>query len=396
MKQKSENLKAFPRFLGILVVASLIGGVLGGLSGVAGYFWKDHTAFGAAFAHLLGAASPWAMVACAAVLLGLGLYQYRKSDTAFHGWDGEDEDVMQRAEERLSWALLLDSLTVIVSFFFFNAGTAKLPQSSDGNTITLLVIFLVVIALATLLQQKTVDLTKKMNPEKRGSVYDMKFQERWWESCDEAERRQLGQASYKAYVTVSRFCPYCCGVLLLWYMVCHYCILPSAVVLVIWAVLSVSYTREAIRLGRRGATDEEVLEAAKAAQCDEFIRKLPQGYQTVIGENGSTLSGGERQRISIARALLKDAPVVLLDEATASLDVENESAGQTALSRLRQGKTVLVIAHRMRTVAGADHIVVLENGHVAQQGTPAELMEQGGLYRRMVELQSENAQWRLG
>ena len=153
---------------------------------------------------------------------------------------------------------------------------------------------------------------------------------------------------------------------------------------------------ENIRLGRRGATDEEVLEAARAAQCDEFIRKLPQGYQTVIGENGSTLSGGERQRISIARALLKDAPVVLLDEATASLDVENESAVQTALSRLLQGKTVLVIAHRMRTVAGADHIVVLEDGHVVQQGTPAELMEQGGLYRRMVELQNENAQWRLG
>ena len=134
---------------------------------------------------------------------------------------------------------------------------------------------------------------------------------------------------------------------------------------------------ENIRLGRRGATDEEVLEAARAAQCDEFIRKLPQGYQTVIGENGSTLSGGERQRISIARALLKDAPVVLLDEATASLDVENESAVQTALSRLLQGKTVLVIAHRMRTVAGADHIVVLEDGHVAQQGAPAELLATG-------------------
>ena len=153
---------------------------------------------------------------------------------------------------------------------------------------------------------------------------------------------------------------------------------------------------ENIRLGRRGATDEEVLAAARAAQCDEFIRKLPQGYQTVIGENGSTLSGGERQRISIARALLKDAPVVLLDEATASLDVENESAVQTALSHLLRGKTVLVIAHRMRTVAGADHIVVLEEGRVAQQGTPAELMAQGGLYRRMVELQSESAGWRLG
>ena len=153
---------------------------------------------------------------------------------------------------------------------------------------------------------------------------------------------------------------------------------------------------ENIRLGRRGATDAEVIAAAKAARCDEFVRKLPQGYQTMIGENGSTLSGGERQRISIARALLKDAPVILLDEATASLDVENESAVQDALSRLLQGKTVLVIAHRMRTVAGADHIVVLEKGRVVQQGTPEELMEQGGLYRRMTELQRKTAQWKLG
>ena len=250
MKQKSENQKAFPRFLGILVVASLIGGVLGGLSSVAGYFWEDHTAFGAAFAHLLGAASPWAMVACAAVLLGLGLYQYRKSDTAFHGWDGEDEDVMQQAEERLSWTLLLDSLTVIASFFFFNAGIVYLPQEVDSAMIPLLAIFLVVIALSILLQQKTVDLTKEINPEKRGSVYDMKFQERWWESCDEAERRQIGQASYKAYTTLNKFCPYCWGVLFLGNMIFHYGILPSTVVLLVWAVLTVSYTREAIRLSR--------------------------------------------------------------------------------------------------------------------------------------------------
>ena len=152
---------------------------------------------------------------------------------------------------------------------------------------------------------------------------------------------------------------------------------------------------ENIRLGRRGATDEEVLAAARAAQCDEFVQKLPQGYQTVVGENGSTLSGGERQRISIARALLKDAPVVLLDEATASLDVENESAVQAALSQLLRDKTVLIIAHRMRTVAGADKVVVLENGRVAQQGTPAELLAQGGLYRRMVELQQESAGWTI-
>ena len=152
---------------------------------------------------------------------------------------------------------------------------------------------------------------------------------------------------------------------------------------------------ENIRLGKRGATDQEVRTAAEAANCGEFIRRLPQGYDTPIGENGAKLSGGERQRISIARALLKNAPIVLLDEATASLDVENETKVQGALSRLLAGKTVLVIAHRMRTVAGADHIVVLENGHVAEQGTPAELMERGGLYRRMVELQSESARWKL-
>ena len=153
---------------------------------------------------------------------------------------------------------------------------------------------------------------------------------------------------------------------------------------------------ENIRLGRRGASDAEVMAAARAANCEEFVSKLPQGYQTPIGENGAKLSGGERQRISIARALLKDAPIVLLDEATASLDVENETKVQGALSRLLAGKTVLVIAHRMRTVAGADHIVVLKDGKVAQQGSSQALMAEGGLFRHMVELQSESAQWQLG
>lgn len=153
---------------------------------------------------------------------------------------------------------------------------------------------------------------------------------------------------------------------------------------------------ENIRLGKRGATDEEVLAAASAANCDEFVRRLPEGYATPIGENGAKLSGGERQRISIARALLKDAPIVLLDEATASLDVENETRVQGALSRLLTGKTVLVIAHRMRTVASADKIVVLAEGRVAEVGSPAELMEKGGIYRHMVELQRESSQWKLG
>ena len=153
---------------------------------------------------------------------------------------------------------------------------------------------------------------------------------------------------------------------------------------------------ENIRLGKHGATDEEVIRAAKAANCEEFVSKLPQGYDTPIGENGAKLSGGERQRISIARALLKNAPIVLLDEATASLDVENETKVQGALSRLLQGKTVLVIAHRMRTVEAADHIVVLADGKVAEEGRPKELLQKdGGIFRRMAELQTSSAGWSI-
>ena len=153
---------------------------------------------------------------------------------------------------------------------------------------------------------------------------------------------------------------------------------------------------ENIRLGKHGATDEEVIRAARAANCEEFVSKLPQGYDTPIGENGAKLSGGERQRISIARALLKNAPIVLLDEATASLDVENETKVRGALSRLLQGKTVLVIAHRMRTVEAADHIVVLADGKVAEEGKPEDLLQKnGGIFRRMTELQTASAGWSI-
>ena len=150
---------------------------------------------------------------------------------------------------------------------------------------------------------------------------------------------------------------------------------------------------ENIRLGRKGATDEEVLAAAHLANCDEFAEKLPDKWNTNIGENGCELSGGERQRISIARAFLKDAPIILLDEATASLDVENETAIQTALSRLIRNKTVLVIAHRMRTVAGADKIVVLSDGVVAEQGTPEKLLNKNGIFKRMADLQLQGQNW---
>ncbi|WP_455162694.1 ABC transporter ATP-binding protein [Tannerella forsythia] len=145
-----------------------------------------------------------------------------------------------------------------------------------------------------------------------------------------------------------------------------------------------------IRIGKRDATDEEVRRVAQLAQCDDFISRMPQSYDTVIGENGETLSGGERQRISIARALLKDAPVILLDEATASLDAENETKIQAGISELIQGKTVIIIAHRMRTVRNANHIVVLGGGTVIEQGAPEDLMAKGGEFARMVKLQQEN------
>jgi ATP-binding cassette subfamily B protein len=148
-----------------------------------------------------------------------------------------------------------------------------------------------------------------------------------------------------------------------------------------------------IRIGKKDAGDEEVYAAAKMARCDEFIREMPQGYETLIGENGSTLSGGERQRISIARALLKNAPIVLLDEATASLDPENETEIQAAISCLVKGRTVIVIAHRLRTILGADKIAVLENGVLAEEGAGDELIARNGLFARLYRIQQESLGW---
>lgn len=152
---------------------------------------------------------------------------------------------------------------------------------------------------------------------------------------------------------------------------------------------------ENIRIGKKDATDEEVMEAAQKAFCDEFVEKLPDGYNTVIGENGSKLSGGQRQRISIARAILKDAPIILLDEASASLDVESETFVQKALSRLIANRTVIMIAHRMRTIANASKLIVLEDGHVVEQGTPEQLLRKEGVYQRMVDLQKMSNEWKL-
>ena len=150
-----------------------------------------------------------------------------------------------------------------------------------------------------------------------------------------------------------------------------------------------------IRFGKPDATHEEVVDAARRARCHEFIEQLPQGYETVLGEGGATVSGGEKQRISIARALLKDAPVILLDEATASVDPENEQELQAAIEELTAEKTVVMIAHRLKTVRNADQIVVMDEGRIAQRGTHEELMREGGLYRRFVEGRSQAIGWRL-
>lgn len=150
-----------------------------------------------------------------------------------------------------------------------------------------------------------------------------------------------------------------------------------------------------IKIGSRDATDEEIKEVAKIARCDEFIEKLPDGYDTLIGENGALLSGGQRQRISIARALLKDAPIILLDEATSFLDVENESEIQKAISALIKNKTVIVIAHRMRTIANADKIIVLDKGAIIEEGSPNELLENNGLFAKMVNIQKESSNWNI-
>ena len=151
---------------------------------------------------------------------------------------------------------------------------------------------------------------------------------------------------------------------------------------------------ENIRIGKKDASDEEVMQAARLAHCDEFIEKMPDKWNSMIGENGSELSGGERQRISIARAFLKDTPIILMDEATASLDVDNESLIQEALSKLIKNKTVMIIAHRMRTVDGVDKIVVLKDGVVAESGTPEELKMQNGIYKHMIDLQLQSENWK--
>ena len=244
---KRDNRKALPKYLLILFVAAIFGGVLGFAAG-----WVGHDnlseAIATAVADGLTAAAPWALLGTSVVSLALILWLYRAAKALFTGWDGEDEAVMDRADEKLNWALLLTAAQMVLDMFFF-----AVAQSAHNMTALWSVLFfLVSIFLLVFAQQKIVDLTRRMNPEKQGSVYDTKFKKKWFESCDEAEQKQIGQAAYKAYNVVSTACPILWAALLMLSFAFNFSpLMPTFIVCFIWLLLQVSYCLEAIRLGRR-------------------------------------------------------------------------------------------------------------------------------------------------
>ena len=244
---KKDNRKALPKYLLILFVAAIFGGVLGFAAG-----WLGHDnlseVIAAVVADGLIAAAPWALLGTSVVSMVLILWLYRGAKALYTGWDGEDDDVMDRADQKLNWALLLTAAQLVLDMFFF-----AVAQSAHNMTALWSVLFfLVSIFLLVFAQQKIVDLTRKMNPEKKGSVYDTKFKKKWFESCDEAEQKQIGQAAYKAFNVVSTACPILWGVLLLLSYAFNFSLLmPTFIVCFIWLLQQVSYCLECIRLGKR-------------------------------------------------------------------------------------------------------------------------------------------------
>ena len=244
---KRDNRKALPKYLLILFVAAIFGGVLGFAAG-----WLGHDnlseVIAAAVADGLIAAAPWALLVTSVVSLALILWLYRGAKALYTGWDGEDDDVMDRADEKLNWALLLTAAQLVLDMFFFAVAQSGKNMAALWSVLFFLVsIFLIVFA-----QQKIVDLTRKMNPEKKGSVYDTKFKKKWFESCDEAEQKQIGQAAYKAFNVVSTACPIVwAALLLLSYAFDIDLLMPVFAVCLIWLLMQVSYCLECIRLGRR-------------------------------------------------------------------------------------------------------------------------------------------------
>ena len=244
---KKDNRKALPKYLLILFVAAIFGGVLGFAAG-----WLGHDnlseVIAAVVADGLIAAAPWALLGTSVVSMVLILWLYRGAKALYTGWDGEDDDVMDRADQKLNWALLLTAAQLVLDMFFF-----AVAQSAHNMTALWSVLFfLVSIFLLVFAQQKIVDLTRKMNPEKKGSVYDTKFKKKWFESCDEAEQKQIGRAAYKAFNVVSTACPILWGALLLLSYAFNFSLLmPTFIVCFIWLLQQVSYCLECIRLGKR-------------------------------------------------------------------------------------------------------------------------------------------------
>ena len=244
---KRDNRKALPKYLLILFVAAIFGGVMGFAAGWVGHDNLSEV-IAAAIADGLTAAAPWALLGTSVVSLALILWLYRAAKALFTGWDGEDEAVMDRADEKLNWALLLTAAQMVLDMFFF-----AVAQSAHNMTALWSVLFfLVSIFLLVFAQQKIVDLTRRMNPEKQGSVYDTKFKKKWFESCDEAEQKQIGQAAYKAFNVVSTACPILwLALLVLSYAFNFELLMPTFIVCFIWLLMQVSYCLECIRLGKR-------------------------------------------------------------------------------------------------------------------------------------------------
>lgn len=244
---KKDNRKALPKYLLILFAAAIFGGILGFAAGWVGHDNLSEV-IATAVAGGLTAAAPWALLLTSVVSLAVILWLYRGAKALFTGWDGEDDATMDRADEKLNWALLLTAAQLVLDMFFF-----AVAQSAHNMTALWSVLFFIVSAFALVFaQQKIVDQTRKMNPEKQGSVYDTKFKKKWFESCDEAEQKQIGQAAYKAFNVVSTACPILWGVLLLLSYAFNFSLLmPVFTVCLIWLLLQVSYCLECIRLGKR-------------------------------------------------------------------------------------------------------------------------------------------------
>ena len=239
-----DNRRALPKYLVTILLYGLLGGILGFFTGVAGAAGVAETVR-QALDRVLEAAAPWGIVVSAVILLGAGWYLYAAAKRRCDAWDGEDEDTMDAVEQQLGWALLLTGLVIVLDFFFFAASIVY------GRFLQDLILFLASVVVLIVLQQKIVDLERRLNPEKRGSVYDMKFQKTWMDSCDEAEKAQIGQACYRAYMVGTRVCTFLWVALLILNFVFDFGLLPIAAVLVVWGVMQTVYALECIRLSKR-------------------------------------------------------------------------------------------------------------------------------------------------